>query len=172
MYTGHKVVAHVTIQKTPFTSQKPRPRLPSNHNRKYVLNILGDGPLGARHHACRHTHACGGDDGGAVSAAAAALSLPINACAGGEVALREWVEVLYGSELGMSECTVVMQRGHPEDLIMLAQAGIHQKWAPTEHCSANPEVVAYSRRRRFTKGPIKMPFVSLLSCLYPTSLAC
>ncbi len=30
---------------------------------------------------------------------------------------------------------------------------------------ANPEVVAYSRRRRFTKGLIKMPFVSLRSIM-------
>ena len=45
----------------------------------------------------------------AVSAAAAA-AMPINACAGGEVALRKWMVERYGSELGMGECTVGMQR--------------------------------------------------------------
>jgi len=34
------------------------------------------------------------------------------------------------------------------------------------HLSANPEVVAYSRRRRFTKGYSQMPFVSFLLPLH------
>jgi hypothetical protein len=41
----------------------------------------------------------------------------------------------------------------------------HEKRITPHHFLANPEVVAYSRRRRFTKGLIRMPFVSLFPFL-------
>lgn len=104
MYTGQKSRLMVTIQKRRPQAKNHSPT--SQSNQKHLLNILGDGPLRGTSSACRHTHACGGDDGG--ERRRRRRSLPINACA--EVALRKWMVERYGSELGMGECTVGIQR--------------------------------------------------------------